>query len=345
MSFFQFQDPAFLALLLLLPILAWWAGRMGPEAAVRFSSTAIARAVSRDRRSRPGKFLFGLRLLALAALIVALARPQYGQMNESTEADGIDIVVTLDLSGSMAALDLSTDDAIVTRLQAAKRVVDDFIDKREYDRIGLVAFAQDAYVVSPLTLNHDWLKRNLERLELGEIDGTGTAIGTALGASVNRLRDHQARSRIVILLTDGENNAGTLTPIGAAEAAKTYGVKVYTIATGKKGRVPVPETDRNGRVIRDNEGRPVYRGRQSVSNYDESELREIATMTGGQFFRATEDGDLERVYEEIDQLEKTEIELRSYASFTELFIWPALAGLALLGLEQILRNTRYQRLP
>jgi len=345
MTFFQFQDPAYFALLLLLPILAWWAGRMGPEAAVRFSSTALASAVSRERRSRPGKLLFGLRLLALAALITALARPQFGKMNESSEADGIDIVVTLDLSGSMRALDLSTQEDVVTRLDAAKRVVEDFIGKREYDRIGLVAFAADAFVVSPLTLNHDWLKRNLQRLELGEIDGKGTAIGTAIGASVNRLRDHQARSRIVILLTDGENNSGTLSPIGAAEAAKTLGVKIYTIATGKKGRVPIPQTDRFGRVVRNDEGQPIYRGGSDISNYDETELREIATMTGGRFFKATEEGDLERIYDEIDELETTEIELRSYASFTELFFWPALIGLALLGLEQLLSNTRYRRLP
>lgn len=345
MTFFQFQNPAFFALLLLLPILAWCVGRMGPDAALRFSSTALAHAVSRASRSRPGKILFGLRLLALAAIITALARPQLGRMDESLEAEGIDIVVTLDLSGSMRALDLSTNDAILTRLDAAKRVVEDFISKREYDRIALVAFAADAFVVSPLTLNHDWLKRNLQRLELGEIDGSGTAIGTALGASVNRVRDHQARSRIIILLTDGENNAGTLSPIGAAEAAKTYGVKVYTIATGKKGTVPIPETDRNGRVIRDNEGRPVYRGRKDLSNFDESVLREIAEMTGGKFYSATQDGDLERIYSEIDTLETTEIELRAYASFTELFFWPALLGMALLGIEQILSNTRYRRLP
>jgi Ca-activated chloride channel family protein len=345
MSFFQFDDPAFFFLILLLPILAWWAGRMGPEAAVRFSSTTLVKEISRNRHSRPGKFLFGLRLLALAALITALARPQIGRMNDSTEAEGIDIVVTLDLSGSMRALDLSTRDDIVTRLDAAKRVVDDFIDMREFDRIGLVAFAANAYVVSPLTLNHDWLKRNLKRLELGEIDGGGTAIGTALGASVNRLRDHEARSRIVILLTDGENNAGAVSPIAAAEVAKTLGVKVYTIATGKKGRVPIPETDRNGRVVRDSEGAPVYRGRSDISNYDEAELTEIANLTGGRFFSATEDGDLERIYEEIDELETTKIELRSYATFTELFVWPAGLGLLLLGLEQLLRNTRYRRLP
>ena len=345
MSFFQFADPAFFFLLLLLPILAWWAGRMGPEAAVRFSSTALVKAVSRHRHSRQGKFLFGLRLLALAALIAALARPQIGRMNDSIEAEGIDIVVTLDLSCSMRALDLSTRDDIVTRLDAAKRVVEDFIGKREFDRIGLVAFAANAYVVSPLTLNHDWLKRNLQRLELGEIDGGGTAIGTALGASVNRLRDHEARSRIVILLTDGENNAGAVSPIAAAEVAKTLGVKVYTIATGKKGRVPIPETDRQGRVVRDSDGAPVYRGRSDNSNYDEAELTEIASLTGGRFFSATADGDLERIYDEIDTLETTTVQLRSYATLSELFVWPTGLGLLLLGLEYLLRNTRYRRLP
>ena len=345
MSFFQFEDPAFFFLLFLIPILAWWAGRMGPEAAIRFSSVTLVNKISRNRHSLPGKLLFGLRLLALVAIITALARPQIGRMNENIEAEGIDIVVTLDLSRSMSALDLSTQEDIVTRLDAAKRVVENFIGKREFDRIGLVAFAANAYVVSPLTLNHDWLKRNLGRLVIGEIDGAGTAIGTALGASINRLRDHDARSRIVILLTDGENNAGAVSPIAAAEVAKTLGVKVYTIATGKKGRVPIPATDRKGRIVRDSEGKPIYRGRSNISNYDEAELTEIAELTGGRFFSATKGGDLERIYDEIDELETTKIELRSYATFTELFVWLASLGLLLLALEQVLRNTRYRRLP
>ncbi|WP_269525079.1 VWA domain-containing protein [Coraliomargarita parva] len=345
MSFFQFQDPLFFLLLLLLPLLAWWSGRHGPDAAIRFSSTQLAKAVSRRRRSRAGQILLTLRWLGLASLVTAMARPQIGRMNNNTEAEGIDIVVTLDMSGSMRALDLSTREDIVTRLDAAKRVIDDFIDQREFDRIGLVVFAADAYVVSPLTLNHDWLKKNLKRLELGEIDISGTAIGTALGASANRLRKQEGRSRIVILLTDGENNAGELTPIGAAEAAKALGIKVYTIATGKKGRVPVPETNRAGEVLRDRDGVPIYRGRSDFSNYDETELRQIAELTGGQFFRATESGDLERIYDEIDTLETTKVELRSYASFTELFIWPAGLGLLLIGIEQMLANTRYRRLP
>ena len=345
MTFFQFEDPLFFLFLLLIPFAAWWTGRNGPDAAIRFSSTRLATAVSRHRRSRPGRILLMLRWLALAALVTAMARPQVGRMNDTTEAEGIDIVVTVDLSGSMRALDLSTSEDVVTRLDAAKRVIEDFIDRREYDRIALVAFAAEAFVASPLTLNHDWLKKNLARLELGEIDPGGTAIGTALSASLNRLRDHEARSRIVILLTDGVNNAGELTPIGAAEAAETLGVKVYTIATGKKGRVPVPATDRQGRVIRDREGRPVYRGKTDISNYDESELREIAQRTGGKFFQATESGDLERIYSEIDQLETTKIELRSHATFTEYFIWPAAFGLLLLALEQLLANTRFRRLP
>ena len=345
MSFFQFQNPEYLLLLLLLPVLGWLAGRTGPEAAIRFSSISLAKAVSRARNSNPGRFLFGLRLLALSALIFALARPQMGMMNDTTTADGIDIVVTLDLSGSMRALDLSKRKTILTRLDAAKKVVGEFIQKRPYDRIALVAFAADAYVISPLTLNHDWLNKNLDRLELGEIDGSGTAIGTALGAGVNRLRDHEARSQIVILLTDGENNAGALSPIAAAEAAKSYGVKVYTIATGKQGRVPVAEMTRDGRILRDTKGNAVYRGQQAHSDYNEAELKEIAEITGGLFFRASADGDLERIYDEIDALEKTTVELRSYASFTEYFIWPALVGLLLLGLEQLLRNTRYRRLP
>ena len=345
MNFLQFQSPAFLWLLALLPILAWWSGRSGPEAALRFSSTSLVEAISRSRRSRAGKILLGLRILGLAFLIVALARPQEGEMNESSEADGIDIVLTIDLSISMRALDLSTRENIVTRLDAAKSVMQDFIDKRPYDRIGLVAFAADAFVVSPLTLNHDWLKKNIQRLELGDINGSGTAIGTALGAAINRLRDQEQGSRIVVLLTDGENNSGEISPIGAAEAAKSLGVKVYTIATGQQGRVPVPSMTRNGRVQLDQKGNPLYRGESEYSNYDEESLDKIATLTGGRFFRAQQDGDLEKIYDDINQLETTTVELRSFASLTELFSWPALIGLALLGLELVLANTRYRRLP
>jgi len=345
MNVFRFEDPWLLLALLLIPAVAWLAGKRGPETSLRFSSTALARSVSRLRRSRAGRLLLALRLLAIGLLVAAFARPQGGSTRDSVDAEGIDIVVTLDLSLSMAALDLSTDQRVVTRLDAAKRVVRDFIDKREYDRIGIVAFASEAYVVSPLTLNHDWLKRNLARLELSEVEGQSTAIGTALGASVNRLRDHEARSRVIILLTDGENNSGSLTPSAAADLADEYGIKVHAIATGRQGRVPVPRLTQDGEVARNNQGDPIYTGASAKSHYNEKELREIAETTGGKFFRATAPGDLERVYEAIDRLEKTKVELESQARYTELFMWPASIGLALLALEQILANTRFRRLP
>lgn len=345
MDFFQFKNPAYLWLFALLPLIAILCGKIGAEAAMRFPSTAMLKKISSQRGSRPGAWFIGIRIAILICLIIALARPQFGEISDTAEAEGIDIVLTLDLSLSMRALDLSTEENIVTRLDAAKKVVRAFINQRPYDRIALVVFAADAYVVSPLTLNHDWLKKNLDRLELGEIDGSGTAIGTALGASVNRLRDHESRSRIIVLLTDGENNAGKISPIAAAEAASTYGVRVYAVATGQKGRVPVAEIDRSGRIILDKNNQPVYRGRRDISNYDEVELREITTLTGGRFYSAKRDGDLEEIYEEIDQLEKTVVELRSYANFSELFFWPCLFGLILLGVEQFLLQTRYRRLP
>ena len=345
MTIFQFADPLWLLAGLLLVPLLWLASRTGPDASILFPDTRPIEAAKDKRRMRPGRFLLALRVFALAALIIALARPQKGNSDETIEADGIDIVVTVDLSISMRALDLSTREDVVTRLDAAKRVVETFVEKRDYDRIALVAFAAEAFVVSPLTLNHDWLTRNLERLELGEIDGRGTAIGTALGASINRLRDDQERSRIVILLTDGENNRGDLTPLAAAEAAKTLGVKVYTIATGRKGQVPVAEVDRNGFIIRDESGAPIYRGRQEPSNYNTEELTAIAEMTGGQFFSASEDGDLEAIYDTIDQLETTSLELRSYARYVELFWIPAALSLLLILIEQTLRHTRFRKLP
>jgi len=346
MSFFQFQNSEYLLLLLLLPFLGWLAGRTGPEAAIRFSSISLAKVVSRARNSRPGRFLFALRLLALVALIVALARPQVGKMNNATDVDGVDIMLALDFSSSMSALDLSTHRKWVTRSDAVKKVVKDFIDKRPYDRIGIIVFTNHVYSISPLTLNHDWLKKNIDRLDIDiERLGGGTAMGDALGTSINRLRDHEARSQIVILLTDGENNAGKVTPVAAAEAASSLGVKVYTIATGKKGRVRTARMTRDGRIIRNEKGEPAYLGREMDSGYNEEELRKITEITNGLFFQATKGGDLERIYDEIDALEKTTIELRSYATFNEYFIWPALIGFMLLGMEQLLSNTRYRRLP
>jgi len=341
---FEFRDQAFLWLLLLLPLLVFLKGRTGRAAAVVFSSTAIAGEVAKHARSRAGGLMFFFRLLALAALIVALARPQLGKGHSEIEASGIDIVLAVDVSGSMNALDFATQRDLATRLDIVKRVIDEFIERRPNDRIGLIAFAKQPFLVSPLTLNHDWLRKNLERLEIGLIDSTGTAIGPAIGMSANRLVDLPAKSRVVILLTDGEDTVGQLPPVAAAEAAKTFDVKIYTIAAGKSGRVPVPRTDRNGTPLRDRDGN-VIPSHYSQSFVDEETLAEIAEITGGKFYRATNPEELAAIYDEIDELEKTEVKLRHYAEYEELFFWPALLGLCFFALEQLLGNTRLKRLP
>ncbi len=341
---FEFAFPQALWLLLLLPVLAVLRGRQGRLAAVRFSSTAVAREVSGVSRSRAGHFLFALRLFALALLIVGLARPRLGQGQSDVESSGIDIVLAVDVSGSMAALDFS-DNRPLTRIDALKVVLEDFIRKRKSDRLGLVTFATQPYLVSPLTLNHDWLLQNLRRIDIGLIDGSRTAIGSALGVAVNRLRDlKDAKSRVVVLLTDGENNAGRISPVAAAEAAAAYGVRVYAIAAGKSGRVMVAQTDRAGRVLRDSRGQPVQGG-YAETGIDEKTLQEVARLTNGRFFRAEDAGSLARIYDEIDRLERTEVKLRHYTNYTELFWVPAVLALTLLGLEQLLANTRYRRLP
>ncbi|GHC05164.1 VWA domain-containing protein [Cerasicoccus arenae] len=341
---FEFRDQWVLWFLLALPLLLFIKGRTGRSASLLFSSTAIARDVAKQAKSRAGGFLFFLRLLALAALIVALARPQIGKGHSEVEASGIDIVLAVDVSGSMAALDFATQRDVATRLDIVKRVITDFVEKRPNDRIGLVAFAKEPFLVSPLTLNHDWLRKNLDRLELGIIDGGGTAIGPAIGMSANRLRDLPAKSRVVVLLTDGEDTVGQLPPIAAAEAAETFDVKIYTIAAGKTGRVPMPATDRNGQLLRDRDGNLVLSGYQN-SYVDEETLTKIADITGGKFYRATNQEQLAAIYDDIDELEKTEVKLRHFAEYEELFFWPALIGLGLISLEQLLGNTRFKRLP
>jgi Ca-activated chloride channel family protein len=345
-----FQNPELLWLLALLPVLMLLRGRSGRAAAVEFSSIAIARHVSGAARSRAGGLLFTLRLLGLAALIVALARPQLPIGHEEVEASGIDIVLVQDLSGSMSAVDLSDDNHVVTRVDAAKHVMTDFINKRPNDRIGLVVFGRDPYLVSPITLNHDWLLQNLDRIHLNTIDGDGTAIGSAIGMATNRLRDLPSKSRIVILLTDGDNNAGAISPMAAAEAAAAYKIKIYTVGVGSPNPVPAVRTDEQGRLITDEYGRPVYVtdqfGRQLLQEgINTDDLQKIADITHGKYYRATDENQLKQIYNDIDQLEKTRALLHHYSTFQELFYIPALLGLALIGLEQILAHTRLRRLP
>lgn len=345
MTTFAFQNPELLWLLLALPLLAWLKGRRGKPSSLVFSSVAIAAQVSGKARSRAGALLFFLRLAALTLLIVALARPQLGEGHSESDANGIDIVLLVDVSGSMSALDFSTQEKVATRLDAVKEVLDEFIQKRPDDRIGLVAFAVNPYLVSPLTLNHDWLLRNLDRIELGLIDGNYTAIGTAIGAGVNRLRDlKDAKSRVIILLTDGENNAGSIGPIAAAEAAKAFGARIYTIMAGREGVVPTAALDNDGRVARDRFGR-IIMGPRSLSRSDDSELKEIARLTNGKFYRAENPRELQAIYNDIDRLEKTTAKLHHFSTYEELFMWPAIAALALLAIEAFLGATRLRRIP
>jgi Ca-activated chloride channel family protein len=329
-----FANPQLLWLLALLPVIAIWRARRGPRAAVKIGSIDTARTVARATRSQAGSLLPYLRLPAMALLIVALARPQASHASTSVKASGVDIMLALDVSGSMGALDLTLGGKPTDRLSVVKSVVSRFVDRRPNDRIGMIAFAGAPYLVSPLTLDHDWLHRNLSRVELGTIED-GTAIGSALSAAVNRLRTSDAKTKLVVLLTDGVNNAGAVQPTLAAEAAAALGVRVYTIGVGARGPALTPGGAENGH-------------KQNVmieSDVDEKTLGEIATKTGGAFFRATDTSSLERIYERIDAMEKTTREVNHYEHRDEKMAWALMPALALLGLELLLSATWLRRVP
>jgi Ca-activated chloride channel homolog len=332
-----FAHPYFLLLLLLLPVLAWWRGKRGQQAAFLYSSVDLLKGVSDIHRSSAGRFLPLLRWLALALFIVGLARPQKVDSETAQKASGVDIVVALDMSGSMRSEDFKLKGHAANRLAVAKDVLRQFIDRRPNDRIGIVAFGSQAFLAAPLTLDHDFLQQNLERLELDVIDGRSTAIGSALSVAVNRLRELKSKSKIVILMTDGQNNAGNIPPLTAAEAAQALNVKTYTIGVGTRGTAPMP----TGRV--DMFGRKEYQ--QMAVDIDEDTLKAIASKTGGKYYRADSTDTLRKIYDEIDQLEKTEAEVKKYVRIEELMPWAVLPGFVLLLLEILLNHTIWRRLP
>ncbi|MEI8291121.1 MAG: VWA domain-containing protein [Verrucomicrobiota bacterium] len=331
----SFAHPFLLLLLLLLPLLAWLKGRRGAPPAFVYSSVQLVRAMQNIHRSRFGGFLGSLRWLALALFIVALAQPRLTKSTTEIKASGVDIVVSLDMSGSMISEDFEVRGERVNRFNMARLVLKGFIDKRPNDRIGLALFASQAFIATPLTLDHDFLQANLDRLEIGAINENSTAIGDGLGTAVNRLRDLKAKSKIVILMTDGQNNSGKLEPLLAAEAAKAIGVKVYTVGIGMRGQAPMP----------------VFMGGQKVGyqnvavDIDEETLKKIADMTGGKYYRADNAERFKQIYAEIDKLEKTEASVKKYTQFTELFSWFITGGLALLLLETVLSQTIFRKLP
>lgn len=331
-----FAHPYLLLLLLLLPLTAWLKGRRGKPAAFVYSSVQLLRGAQDITKSRAGGFLAALRWLALALFIIALAQPRFTQFDTTkATASGVDIVVAFDLSGSMAAEDFEIKGQRVNRVVMAKDVLQKFIAQRRSDRIGLVAFGTEAFIASPITLDHDFLLKNLERMDLSTINGNQTAIGSALSTSVNRLRELKSKSKIVILMTDGQSNAGKIDPLTAAEAAKALGVKCYTIGVGTRGQAPMPGTDMFGR-----------RGYQMVNvDIDEGTLTKISDMTGGKYFRADNAGNFEAIYSEIDALEKTEADVKKFAQHTELFAWLIALGAIVLMTEIALGQTVLRRLP
>jgi Ca-activated chloride channel family protein len=331
---FQFVHPEFLLLLLLLPVLAIWKGRWGRPVAVRMPSTDDAVSVGAKPRTKAGGFLAFLGLLSFALLIIAFARPRHGKGSTDIEASGIDIILTLDVSGSMEALDFQLEGKPVNRLEVVKNVVAKFVGQRPNDKLGMVAFAGRPYLVSPLTLDHDFLSKRLADVKMGQVED-GTAIGSAIASSVDHLRGSTAKSRIIIMLTDGVNNAGSVNPLTAAEAAKALGIKIYTIGAGIRGEAPVPVQDAFGRT---------HLQTMKVE-IDEEMLREVATATGGQSYRATDTDSLEKIYDSINQLEKTTRKLKKYQQYDELYLYFLAPGLAFLLLELVLSQTRFRRLP
>jgi Ca-activated chloride channel family protein len=330
----RFLQPEWFWLVTLLPLVMLWRGRRGPVAAIQYSDVGLARAVARRSRSRIGNWVWLLAVLAAVLMIAGLARPQRGHSRTEVTANGIDIVLGLDVSGSMQALDFLIDNQRVNRIEVVKSVVGKFIDERPNDRIGLIAFAGSPYLVSPITLDHDWLQQNLERVTIGGVDD-GTAIGSAIAAAVNRLRTTRAKSKVVILLTDGMNNTGKISPLAAAEAARALAVKVYTIGVGVRGKAPVPVRDEAGNM----------RLIMAQVDVDEKTLQTVADQTGGKFYRATDTDSLKKIYEQINRLETSAQTVQKFEHYDELYPWALIPALAILGLSFILQQTRYRRLP
>ena len=331
---FSFAHPWVLWFLLLLPLLALLRGRWGGTPGILFSSTSLVLAVGKKRRSKAGAMLASLVLAAMALLIIALARPQFGRTLEHVTASGVDIMLALDVSGSMIAEDYTIGSSRANRIDVVKKVTQQFIEARPNDRIGIIAFAGRPYLVSPLTLDHDWLIRNLDRVKIGLVED-GTAIGSGLASAVARLKDRDSKTKIIVLLTDGANNAGKVQPLTAAEAGRALGIKIYSIGAGSNGPVPVP--------MKDPFGRTVYQ--KVVFDFDEKLLEQIAKIGEGKYFRAADTRSMDATFREIDRLEKTKIEVEKTAEYRDLFPWLLFPALLLLAAEAVLSRTLWSRLP
>ncbi|WP_028887351.1 vWA domain-containing protein [Tenacibaculum ovolyticum] len=327
---FEFHSPEFLWLLLLIPLLAFWNfySRKKDSSQLTISSVKGFK-VQESIVSKLKPLLYIFRLLALTSLIVALARPRNVAVSKKTKTNrGIDIVMAVDVSASMLAKDLKPN-----RLEALKKVAIDFVNRRPNDRIGIVAYAGESFTKTPITSDKSIIKRTISEIKWGQLEG-GTAIGMGLGSAVNRLKESKAKSKIIILLTDGVNNAGFVDPKTATELAKGNDIKVYTIGIGTNGMAPFPwaKDPRTGRIS--------FRNQQV--EIDEALLKHIAKQTDGKYFRATDNSKLKAIYDEIDKLEKTKIEEFKYYNYTEKYrLLVLIAGIFLL-LEFLLKNTLFK---
>lgn len=336
----QLADPWLLYLL--APLLLLWSlallaqRRRGPSAALRFSSLRELLQLDRPPTLLLRRGVQALRLPVVLLLVLALLRPQLARTESTVTTEGIDIQLVVDTSGSMGALDLDAERPIPqrrSRLEVVKQVIEDFIEGRASDQIGLVVFGTEAFTQCPLTLDHEVVISLLDRVQVGMV-GQSTAVGNALGIAVRRLEDSPATSKVVVLLTDGKSNAGALAPLTAAEAARALGVKVYTIGAGSTGKAPILTDGLFGPQVQYIE-----------ADLDETTLKEIADLTGGAYFRATDAESLREIYARIDQLETTELELDRYTEYEDLYGWLVPPALLLLLLEILLLGTRFRKLP
>ncbi|MFC4267828.1 vWA domain-containing protein [Polaribacter marinivivus] len=325
----EFLNPEFLYLLILIPLLAVWYFFMRKKDAAVLSIPSIKGFRTSSFLSKLKPLLYVLRLLALAAIIVALARPRNVSVSKRTKTNrGIDIVMAIDVSASMLARDLRPN-----RLEALKKVAINFVNRRPNDRIGIVVYAGESFTQTPITSDKRIVKRTISELQWGRLEG-GTAIGMGLGSGVNRLKDSEAKSKVIILLTDGVNNSGNIDPRTATELAKELGIKVYTIGIGTNGMADFPwsKDPRTGQL----------NFRKQQVEIDEDLLKFIASETEGKYFRATNNTELQEIYDEIDKLEKTKIEEFKYYNYKELYRPLVFLALGLLILEFLLRNTLFK---
>jgi len=334
MSHFQFAHPWVLLLLLLLPLMAVLRGHRGKDAAIQYSGLSLFGPLVRGRKVQAGGWLSALRYFALACFLIALARPQHVDSTTQVQESGIDMMLAIDLSPSMQALDFHKNGEDISRVDVVRETVAQFVKDRPNDRLGMVVFAGQAYLMSPLTLDHNWLLQNVERLQVG-LAGDATAIGSAIAVSANRLRHESGKSKIIVLLTDGANNAGKITPYAAAEAAHALGIKIYTIGAASSDVAKFPMRDMFGRVVYTTI--PV--------DIDVDALKKIADITGGKYYRATDYDSLKNVYAEINKLETTQVAVKHFEHIKEYFVWAIYPGLLFLGLEIALAHTRWRRLP